>query len=109
MSNVATVVNTGVIGTNSVPTVIISMPSAHENLSTIFDWFDKVDKQICKLMASDSIPRFIRTLEYKKLTGSFLSLQDIGRKLPTASVMNSDELDDFPPPPQRKLKETLLL
>lgn len=111
MSNIATVVNTGVVGTNSVPTVIISMPSAHENLSTIFTWFGKVDKQIFKLMASDSIPKFIRTLEYKNLTGRTHSPPQEIRvtKSPTTSSMNNSELDNFPPPPQRKLKETLFL
>lgn len=111
MSNIATVVNTGLVGTNSVPTVIISMPSANENLSTIFTWFGKVDKQIFKLMASDSIPKFIRTLEYKNLTGeTHPSPQGIRiLKSPSTSSMNNSELDDFPPPPQRKLKETLFL
>lgn len=129
ISNMVTVVNTGV-GVNTVPTVIISMDSAYESLLTILSWFDRVNNQICKLMTTDSIPKFIKTIEYKTLAGNITNPQQevvITSKKPTttttttkttnttnttnttASLTNESDLDYFPPPPQRELRETLYL
>ncbi|KAG2198618.1 hypothetical protein INT47_001065, partial [Mucor saturninus] len=90
-------------GNNVTPKVIFSGNSAYECLITILNWFDRANDQVCKLLAADSIPKFVRTVEYKRATMSQFRTQDTISK---ASLTSSD-FDDFPPPPQRKLKETM--
>lgn len=99
ITNMVTVVHTYTPGQPK-PMVIISTHSVYQSLSTILNWFDKVNDQICKLMASDSIPKFIRTSEYKKAVYKSFEINTH-----SPSVVAND-LDSFPPPPQRKLKET---
>ncbi|KAI7893019.1 regulator of G protein signaling domain-containing protein [Mucor mucedo] len=90
-------------GNNVTPKVIFSGNSAYECLITILNWFDRANDQVCKLLAADSIPKFVRTVEYKRATMSQFRTQDTISK---ASLTSSD-FDNFPPPPQRKLKETM--
>lgn len=33
----------------------------------ILKWFDRVNEHIFRLMASDSVPKFVRTDDYRKL------------------------------------------
>jgi hypothetical protein len=102
---------------SSRPAIVISSHSTYESLMTILSWFDKVHDQICRLMASDSITKFIRAPEYKHLVLEIqqkLQEQEEHRcnqsfkKMTQLSIASSD-FDEFPPPPQRKLKETIYL
>lgn len=99
IANMVTLVHTFTPG-QSKPMATISTNSTYQSLSTILNWFDKVNDQVCKLMASDSIPKFIHTSEYKN--AAYRSFE-INNHNP--SVVAND-LDSFPPPPQRKVKET---
>lgn len=134
ISQMATLINTG-SGTESRMTVIISTDSTYDSLLAILNWFDRVNDQICRLMAADSVPKFIRTTEYKiavnnsntfrqheqheeeeakseeeeeQLQHQFQQPMQQQQQILTTIVTNSD-IDEFPPPPQRKLKETIFL
>ncbi|KAL9543433.1 hypothetical protein MBANPS3_008117 [Mucor bainieri] len=107
ISNIVTLVQTFTPG-QSRPMVIISTHSTAQSLSAILNWFDKVNDQVCKLMASDSIPKFIRTPEYKKAVYRLkLSEDAAATHCSKSSIVTTHDLDDFPPPPQRKIKEPL--
>ncbi|KAG1474033.1 hypothetical protein G6F56_000603 [Rhizopus delemar] len=62
MSHIVTVVQNPL---NNTPTVVVSTYSAYQSLSIILKWFDKMNEQTCKLMSSDSIPKFVKTPKYK--------------------------------------------
>ncbi|KAI9495581.1 regulator of G protein signaling domain-containing protein [Zychaea mexicana] len=47
--------------------VIISTHSTSQSLRMMLKWFDKVEEHILRLMASDSVPKFIRTSEYRQI------------------------------------------
>ncbi|KAG0169968.1 hypothetical protein DFQ28_003340 [Apophysomyces sp. BC1034] len=49
------------------PTIVISAPSVSQSLRMILKWFDRVDEHICRLMASDSVPKFVKTDKYRKV------------------------------------------
>lgn len=107
ISNIVTLVHTFTPG-QSRPMVIISTHSTAQSLSTILNWFDKVNDQICRLMASDSIPKFVRTPEYKKACYKLKLSENTGAAAAhcnKTSIVTAHDLDDFPPPPQRKIKE----
>ncbi|KAK4520104.1 Acyl-coenzyme A oxidase [Mucor velutinosus] len=108
ISNMTTLVYTFAPG-QSRPMVIISTHSTTQSLSTILNWFDKVNDQICRLMASDSIPKFVRTPEYKKAICRLKLSEDTAAAVHCnkSSIVTTHDLDDFPPPPQRKIKEPL--
>ncbi|PHZ13672.1 uncharacterized protein RHIMIDRAFT_280102 [Rhizopus microsporus ATCC 52813] len=72
------------------PTVVISAFSAYQSLLTILRWFDKVNDHVFKLMATDSIPKFIKSSQYK------LYIPD------NQAAPVSVELNEFPPPPSRQ-------
>lgn len=102
----------------SKPVLVVSTQSPSESLLTVLNWFDKVNDQICKLMATDSIPRFIQTPEYKKAIEmvqlqkeeeSLKSQQDAYDNIQSRSTIFTNDLDEFPHPPQRKVKETIYL
>lgn len=48
-------------------TVIISTHSTSQSLRMMLKWFDRVDEHTCRLMASDSVPKFVKTQKYRKL------------------------------------------
>ncbi|GAN04354.1 conserved hypothetical protein [Mucor ambiguus] len=91
------------------PIVTFSTHSTAQSLSTILNWFDKVNDQVCRQMASNSIPKFIRTPEYKKAVYRLRLSEDIASTAAVhcnkPSIVTTHDLDDFPPPPQRKIKE----
>jgi hypothetical protein len=88
---------------------LAAIPSVSESLVIMLSWFDKVHDQICKLMTLDHIPEFICTPEYKHLALEIQQEQEKPlKKMSQLSIVSSD-FDDFPPPPQRKLKETIFL
>lgn len=97
ISQMVTLITAG-NGNNVMNKVIFSTQSTYESVLTLLNWFDKVNDQICKLMTTDSVPKFIRTSEYKNAT-----------RVQEGKNNSSDLVDDFPPPPQRKLKETIFL
>lgn len=102
--DMVTLVTTG-SGIDISPKVIFSGNSAYECLITILNWFDRANDQICKLMAADSIPKFVRTVEYKRATFT----QYLAQESISMANLTSSDLDDFPSPPRRKLKETIYL
>lgn len=104
IADMVTLVSTG-SGNNVTSKVIFSGNSAYECLITILNWFDRANDQVCKLLAADSVPKFVRTLEYKRATMTQFRTQETISK----ASLNSSDFDDFPPPPQRKLKETTYL
>lgn len=74
----------------SKPTIVVSAHSVYQSLLIILKWFGKVNDHICKLMATDSIPKFVKTSKYKRATtnSQFISVPF--------------ELKDFPHPPSRQ-------
>lgn len=100
------------------PVIEASSNFTYESLMTILREFDKVHHHICELMASDSIPKFIHTSEYNKLRLEiqqdlqeeekecrFNAPLDKMKRLSTVT----DDFDNFPSPPQRKIKEIVYL
>lgn len=51
----------------SKPSVVISTPSTSQSLRMMLKWFDRVNDHICRLMASDSVPKFVKTPKYRKI------------------------------------------
>ncbi|KAI9492391.1 regulator of G protein signaling domain-containing protein [Zychaea mexicana] len=52
------------------PTVVISTHSTSSALRMMLKWFDRVNEHICRLMASDSVPKFVKTPRYRKINDS---------------------------------------
>ncbi|ORX56269.1 hypothetical protein DM01DRAFT_1406597 [Hesseltinella vesiculosa] len=48
-------------------TLVISSHSVSQSLRMLLKWLDQVNDYICRLMATDSVPKFVRTPRYKKL------------------------------------------
>ncbi|KAI9023507.1 regulator of G protein signaling domain-containing protein [Phycomyces nitens] len=69
VSSVVTVVPTYMPGQIK-PTILISTSSASQSLRMMLKWFDRVDEHICRLMASDSVPKFVKTSKYRRLQDS---------------------------------------
>ncbi|KAG1047869.1 hypothetical protein G6F43_009708 [Rhizopus delemar] len=49
------------------PTILITAASASQSLRMILKLFDRVNDHICRLMASDSVPKFVKTEKYCKI------------------------------------------
>lgn len=47
--------------------VVIATHSVSQSLRMMLKWLDRVDDHICRLMASDSVPKFTRTPKYRKI------------------------------------------
>ncbi|KAI9300216.1 regulator of G protein signaling domain-containing protein [Cunninghamella echinulata] len=64
-----TVVPTYVPGTqsNSKTALVMSSHSVSQALRMILKWLDQVNDHICRLMATDSVPKFARTSKYRKI------------------------------------------
>ena len=56
--------------------VIISTHSTSQSLRMMLKWFDKVEEHILRLMASDSVPKFIKTPSYRKIIDERESQQE---------------------------------
>lgn len=52
------------------PTILITTSSASQSLRMMLKLFDRVNDHICRLMASDSVPKFIKTEKYRKIAES---------------------------------------
>ncbi|KAI8330115.1 regulator of G protein signaling domain-containing protein [Chlamydoabsidia padenii] len=63
-----TVVPTYAVGQQtSKNTLVISSHSVSASLRMILKWLDKVNDHICRLMATDSVPKFVKTHKYKRV------------------------------------------
>ncbi|CAO3636641.1 unnamed protein product [Cunninghamella blakesleeana] len=64
-----TVVPTYAPGTqsNSKTALVMSSHSVSQALRMILKWLDQVNDHICRLMATDSVPKFVRTSKYRKI------------------------------------------
>lgn len=69
------------------PTIVISTPSTSQSLRMMLKWFDRVNDHICRLMASDSVPKFVKTPGYRKIQESREKQQQ--RQLITSSGPDS--------------------
>ena len=52
------------------PTIVITASSASQSLRMMLKLFDRVNEHICRLMASDSVPKFVKTEKYRKIIDS---------------------------------------
>ncbi|KAI7859766.1 regulator of G protein signaling domain-containing protein [Circinella umbellata] len=48
-------------------TVVISTHSTSQALRMMLKWLERVNEHICRLMASDSVPKFVKTPRYRKI------------------------------------------
>jgi len=53
-------------------------PSMYSSLKEVAALFDRAQQQVFKLMASDSVPKFIRTPKYIEVVGDMLDDDRIG-------------------------------
>ncbi|KAI8332349.1 regulator of G protein signaling domain-containing protein [Chlamydoabsidia padenii] len=68
VNSMVTVVPTYIPGQQtSKNTLVISSHSVSASLRMILKWLDQVNDHICRLMSSDSVPKFVRTSKYKKI------------------------------------------
>ncbi|SAM00542.1 hypothetical protein [Absidia glauca] len=68
VNSMVTVVPTYIPGQQtSKNTLVISSHSVSASLRMILKWLDQVNDHICRLMSSDSVPKFVRTAKYKKI------------------------------------------
>ncbi|KAI8089091.1 regulator of G protein signaling domain-containing protein [Halteromyces radiatus] len=68
VNSMVTVVPTYIPGQQtSKNTLVISSHSVSSSLRMILKWLDQVNDHICRLMSSDSVPKFVRTAKYKKI------------------------------------------
>lgn len=51
-------------------TIVITASSASQSLRMMLKLFDRVNEHICRLMASDSVPKFVKTEKYRKIIDS---------------------------------------
>jgi hypothetical protein len=49
------------------PTILITASSASQSLRMMLKLFDRVNEHICRLMASDSVPKFVKTEKYRRI------------------------------------------
>ncbi|KAI9255688.1 regulator of G protein signaling domain-containing protein [Phascolomyces articulosus] len=54
-------------GQSKTSTVVISTHSTSQALRMMLKWLDRVNEHICRLMASDSVPKFVKTPRYRKI------------------------------------------
>ncbi|RCI05465.1 hypothetical protein CU098_000344, partial [Rhizopus stolonifer] len=122
MTEMITIVNTSLPGQDR-STMLISTYPTNQTLKSLTHWLEKASDQVFKLMASQSVPKFTRTTQYKNLLQKFQQQQQVvieanefreDFKLPQlqrrhTKAQRSSEiaagLDDFPCPPQRREKE----
>ncbi|KAI7859686.1 regulator of G protein signaling domain-containing protein [Circinella umbellata] len=80
--------------------VIISTHSTSQSLRMMLKWFDKVEEHILRLMASDSVPKFIKTSSYHKIIDERESQQEkhsVMTKIRRDSAMTTspDEKEEY--------------
>lgn len=68
VSNIVTILPSYTPGEK--PSIVISAHSASHSLRTMMNMLQKVDDHICRLMATDSVPKFVRTKGYLRITAA---------------------------------------
>ncbi|KAI7876343.1 hypothetical protein K492DRAFT_167248 [Lichtheimia hyalospora FSU 10163] len=88
------------------PTIVISTPSTSQSLRMMLKWLDRVNEHICRLMASDSVPKFVKTPKYRKIVEAREKLAGKDEFMATAaattsssSTSSSDHTTAAPPAP----------
>lgn len=66
VNSVVTIIPSAYPG-QSKPTILITASSASQSLRMMLKLFDRVNEHICRLMASDSVPKFVKTEKYRKI------------------------------------------
>ncbi|KAG1142518.1 hypothetical protein G6F37_008187 [Rhizopus arrhizus] len=69
------------------PTILITASSASQSLRMMIKLFDRVNDHICRLMASDSVPKFVKTEKYRRI-------MDAIEKIERKKQKESSELRD---------------
>lgn len=92
VTNIVTILPSYTPGEKS--SIVISPHSASHSLRTMMKMLQKVDDHICKLMAGDSVPKFIRTKGYLKIiSGKETNPSYRGSKL-NAGDLEGDEFEE---------------
>ncbi|KAI9311534.1 regulator of G protein signaling domain-containing protein [Dichotomocladium elegans] len=52
---------------HSKPKITLSTNSPAQSLRVMMKWFERVNEHICRLMASDSVPKFVKTTKYRQI------------------------------------------
>lgn len=92
VTNIVTILPSYTPGAKS--SIVISPHSASHSLRTMMKMLQKVDDHICKLMAADSVPKFIRTKGYLKIaSGKETNPSYRGSKL-NAGDLEGDEFEE---------------
>ncbi|RCH77664.1 hypothetical protein CU098_001530, partial [Rhizopus stolonifer] len=73
------------------PTILITTSSASQSLRMMLKLLDKVNDHICRLMASDSVPKFVKTEKYKRIMDSIEKNERKKLKELTEDVLYSDD------------------
>ncbi|KAI7901934.1 regulator of G protein signaling domain-containing protein [Cokeromyces recurvatus] len=79
------------------PTIVITASSASQSLRMMLKLFDRVNEHICRLMASDSVPKFVKTEKYRKIIDSIERSErkkQRGLEELTDSLRNMDTTDE---------------
>ncbi|CEP13196.1 hypothetical protein [Parasitella parasitica] len=80
------------------PTILITASSASQSLRIVLKLLDRVNEHICRLMASDSVPKFVKTEKYRKIIDSIERSERKKQKeleQLTESLRNMDSNEDF--------------
>ncbi|CAO3592207.1 unnamed protein product [Absidia cylindrospora] len=93
VNSMVTVVPTYIPGQQSSKnTLVISSHSVSASLRMILKWLDQVNDHICRLMSSDSVPKFVRTAKYKKIIDA-RELADRKEQEELVKQLDSQQLD----------------
>ncbi|KAJ8664007.1 hypothetical protein O0I10_000284 [Lichtheimia ornata] len=85
------------------PTIVISTPSTSQSLRMMLKWLDRVNEHICRLMASDSVPKFVKTPKYRKIVEAREKLaakDDMFMAASSSSSSSENHTTSSGPPPQ---------
>ncbi|KAH8553338.1 regulator of G protein signaling domain-containing protein [Umbelopsis sp. PMI_123] len=92
VSNIVTILPSYIPGEKS--KLVISAHGVSHSLRTMMKMLQKVDDHICRLMATDSVPKFVRTRGYLRIVNSKERQSEMSSfKLETGDL-NDDVLDD---------------
>ncbi|KAG0791406.1 hypothetical protein G6F16_006756 [Rhizopus arrhizus] len=72
------------------PTILITASSASQSLRMMIKLFDRVNDQICRLMASDSVPKFVKTEKYRRIMDAIEKIER--KKQKESSELRDDTL-----------------
>ncbi|KAG0764433.1 hypothetical protein G6F57_005425 [Rhizopus arrhizus] len=72
------------------PTILITASSASQSLRMMIKLFDRVNDHICRLMASDSVPKFVKTEKYRRIMDAIEKIER--KKQKESSELRDDTL-----------------